>query len=585
MSIFVSLTNYAITGTVPAWETLGCITELSKQADAKECLDLQRKWLNDCIKNHDRCPRNPPAHLPKRLIDVGLNSTSIRLVEPHEITPYAALSHCWGGKQLLASTLSNLKLRKKSIDYENMPAVFQDAVTITRKLGLTYLWIDSLCIVQDSPLDWEIESSQMGRIYEGAQIVIAASVSPNSEASFLTRYETPVSHPLELKYKRRDGHCSTVKARPHIYHNLEPLETRAWAFQEQWLSTRLLRYTAHEVIWNCKTKIACECHCKDHANTSHYKSAYALMDHILPRPRLQGHASEWYGRWQIVLNRFTSLQITRPCDKLPALSGIAAMVSQATGSAYIGGLWKDHLLFDLQWTAADIAVPGDVVYSERFKSLIPNSSPTLTYRAPTFSWASVEAEILYQDNYHHKIFTPYDDHIVLDSHIIDAQCTLKGSNPFGEVTDGFIVIEGPLIQVYLSSEQGRKETNNQYRLLYEDEDECMYGDVLLTEGTGLDAWGRKTPTIRRASHVETSFLLHGDKSPLINGTVHCLCLYHCTTGKRLALVLGLSTHVPGAYERLGKVFWPEAYRAWDDEHAPMRNNWFKGAKPKVVKIV
>jgi len=567
---------------------LGSITELSKQADATECLDLQMKWLDDCIKNHEKCSQNSPAYLPKRLIEISLDGPSIRLIEPYKIVaPYAALSHCWGGKQVSTKTSSNLQLKQTSIDWKTMPLVFQDAITMTRNLGLKYLWIDCLCILQDSLLDWETESSQMGSIYGGAQVVIAANVSPNSEVSFLTRHETPVSHPLELKYKRRDGHYIMVKARPHILYSLEPLESRAWAFQEQWLSTRLLRYTAHEVIWTCNTKTDCECHSGDHANTSHFKSAYALIDQISPSPRLEANTSEWFWRWQILLNRFTSLKLTKPSDRLPAISGIASIVSQATGSAYICGLWKDHLLFDLQWTASDIALPNELddLESERFRSLIPHTSPTLMYRAPTFSWASVEAEILYQDNYHHEIFTPYDDDIILDSHIIDAYCTLKGSNPFGEVTDGFVVMEGPLIQACLSSEQGRKTKNNQYRLRCSDEDQDMYGDVPVVEGTGLDTWGRQTPTIRRALHAEIPFLVHGDQSPPINGTVHCICLYHCITGKRLALVLGLSARTPGAYERLGKMFWPVASQAWVDGRASVSNSWFEGSKNKIVKIV
>lgn len=117
-------------------------------------------WLNDCLKNHKfLCPvfvhRNGPSRLPSRVIEVSLTSPqSVRLVRTnHKEGNYACLSHCWGKTQLLRTTLNpdTLSAHQRGIPWETLPKTFQEAILVTKRLGLRYLWIDSLCVRSISP--------------------------------------------------------------------------------------------------------------------------------------------------------------------------------------------------------------------------------------------------------------------------------------------------------------------------------------------------------------------------------------------------------------------------------------------------
>ncbi|KAF2811222.1 heterokaryon incompatibility, partial [Mytilinidion resinicola] len=96
-----------------------------------------------------------------------------------EDTNYVALSHYWGNTHTFITTSTNLAKTYEGIPWLELPKTFQDAVIINRRLGIRYLWIDSLCILQDSESDWHFESARMGEIYTNSYITSAASLAPN----------------------------------------------------------------------------------------------------------------------------------------------------------------------------------------------------------------------------------------------------------------------------------------------------------------------------------------------------------------------------------------------------------------------
>ncbi|KAF4636055.1 hypothetical protein G7Y89_g2026 [Cudoniella acicularis] len=228
-------------------------------------------------------------------------------------------------------------------------------------------------------------------------------------------------------------------------------------------------------------------------------------------------------------------KLTRRSDKLPAISGIAAIVSEKISSPYVVGLWKDTLLFDLQW--------------ETFPSISKEQHRLLrasrTYLAPTFSWVSIDSQTEY-DHGGGK-FKPIDNDVVADTIIVDVQITLKGLNPLGEVVDVFLILEGLLVSATLSDWESRSVGNREglwYELKHGSKTEIMQADLPLTEGVCINSLGRLEPTVKRASHED--MILHTEKSP-----VWCLSVFHRLDGSRFVLILGLSARVPGAYERLG----------------------------------
>lgn len=145
-----------------------------------------------CEREHPWCDVQSPWHanrrqnfiqIPSRLIFLGNGDGDLHLYENEDGIrgpTYLALSYCWGSNQGLVTTLENLEQMKQSIPFERLAKTCQDAVTITRRLNFKYLWIDSICIIQDDRGDWERESAAMGHIYVNAYLCIAATASRDS---------------------------------------------------------------------------------------------------------------------------------------------------------------------------------------------------------------------------------------------------------------------------------------------------------------------------------------------------------------------------------------------------------------------
>ena len=163
--------------------------------------------------------------------------------------------------------------------------------------------------------------------------------------------------------------------------------------------------------------------------------------------------------------------------------------------------------------------------------------------------------------------------------IVDVQITLKGLNQFGEVIDGFLILEGPLVSATLSDWASQSVGNYEglwYELKYGSKIEIMQADLPLTEGVCINSLGRLEPTTKRASHED--MILHIEKSP-----VWCLSVFHRLGGARFVLILGLSARVPGAYERLGICQFVGSSSFQGSEI--LSSSWFDDANRATVKTV
>ncbi|KAI0477807.1 HET-domain-containing protein [Xylariaceae sp. FL0804] len=235
------------------------------QSGSSQQVALLLQWLRSCNRNHNCRPTTTsPRKLPTRLIYVGEGpEPGLRLVETHGISndiEYVTLSHRWGTvpKEGLASSTyrSNIDSHKQAINFDRLPKSFQDAVTVTRALGLHYLWIDSLCIIQKDEEDWEAEVGKMMSVFHSAYCTIAASSAASCEAGFL--------------HDRKPRGCVTVghgegtlylcKAIDDFHGDVEEalLNKRGWVFQERALSRRILHFTSNQVYWECGMGIRCE---------------------------------------------------------------------------------------------------------------------------------------------------------------------------------------------------------------------------------------------------------------------------------------------------------------------------------------
>ncbi|GFP58430.1 hypothetical protein TASIC1_0010024100 [Trichoderma asperellum] len=247
---------------------------------------------------------------------------------------YATLSHCWGssGRQPLKTTRANLQGHLQDIPWASIPKTFQDAITVTRNIGLEYVWIDSLCIVQDDHQDWLKESKRMGSIYEQAEITIAASHTPGCwEGFFFARHPPPPS--VEIPgFFSHETDASKVQVFATIrrdtatntFPEFGALNSRAWATQEWLLSRRIIFFTKGTLIWSCKAITQRETG----------ERCYSVSRNT---------------RWKNIIEQYSDRQLTFPTDRLIALEGLRRELGKKIACEYAFGVWKESLPNQLLW--------------------------------------------------------------------------------------------------------------------------------------------------------------------------------------------------------------------------------------------
>jgi len=420
--------------------------------------------------------------MPKRLLDVGRVTAPIRIIDTQgKVFEYVALSHCWGAESTLTSTKSNWKKLSSNIPFSALSPLFQDAIIITRQLGLRYIWIDSLCIIQDSARDWETESSKMGIIYENSYVTISATTASNGNDHCLRDRRKPV----KLQMQDTTGKELEIRARKIINHHPtkmdgEPakpmgrLTSRAWTLQEHVLSTRILHYTETELLFECKTSFRCEC--------APLRKPYPTTPALIPKAiaKKSKRSEAVWEAWHRIVEQYSTRDLTVSDDKLPAISGIAAKIQAATESMYIAGLWQDNLASDLLWSTSAVQAP-DAQYFALDK-----------YRAPTFSWASLNTAITY------PCFDEEESQLLVPSiKLVSSSIKVAGLNPYGAVSEGSITVLGPTIHAILSSSQ--REDGWEY-VLHIKGTSCITisHDCLLVEDTMESTSTSAVQTMRRA---------------------------------------------------------------------------------------
>ncbi|KAH7112452.1 heterokaryon incompatibility protein-domain-containing protein [Dendryphion nanum] len=341
-------------------------------SDSPEAFDLIQRWLTTCLNQHVACQESfsgavidesgPPV-LPTRVIHVGSLKEDISpclLETDRGYGHYIALSHCWGPiqKRPLMTTQSNLPYHLTGIPWENLPRVFQQAITVTRRLGFQFLWIDSLCIIQDSHEDWLRESKSMGTVYENASLTIAAShASDSSQSCFNTR--PPPPHGIQLP----DSVFVTLMETDYTLISPEAgvLASRAWATQEWLLSRRMLFYTATSIVWSCKV-------------ISQRENGGSF------------HDTARNSRWKNIVEKYSARSLTVLSDRLVALEGLRTeMGKKRSSDTYCLGLWKHSFPDQLLWYCINPA--------ERIASPLQLS---------TWTWASTIHGVRFLDMKHAK---------------------------------------------------------------------------------------------------------------------------------------------------------------------------------------
>jgi len=396
--------------------------------DVNACAEQARSWINVC-KYHDHCPNINVTPLPTRILDISNHNVRLHISEGEKYH-YCTLSYCWGGTQPVQLLASNLESHKTGLEISCLPQTIQDAIIFTRKLGIEYLWIDSLCIVQDSIDDKRQEIAKMATIYKNSYVTIAATNTLRCMDSFLSQRSPP--NP-EIIIENIPGNCADRNPGKNSLHlqvfnrpDQEPLNQRAWALQEFVLSPRVVSFGSQRLSWDCQTGIRFF----DRGNLA---TAWDVnRNYYPPVPTLVEKSggrcfyveSEYYG-WTDYVKDLSRRKMTEESDKLPAISGIAQHLSLTTDDIYFAGLWKTSLYLYLMWLQ-DAAAKNFHLAAKR---------PT-TYRAPSWSWASVDGAVTFHGLITEERFA---------AKVIHCETVPVDQNHlFGAVSDGHLVIQGPL---------------------------------------------------------------------------------------------------------------------------------------------
>lgn len=567
------------------WQTITA-KPIQAHAGLPFTFGVLHQWLLDCISNHPRCRKMEPAVLPRRLIDVGppngTKSPRLYIRKPWSTTKssrYAILSHCWGTSHPESSEFSRLSLQNVNsiqhhIKFSRLAKNFQDAILITRALNLRYLWIDALCILQDSPEDWASEASNMAQYYSGSEICIAATASSHPQHGILrpriigrtAARLTGEAEDLSVRSLAEDvlsviTYIDFRARRPPI--SYQPLNSRSWTFQERLFARRIVHYTEQQMIWQCQTCLVGEDGQvgEDLERTPNPTKVPFDLTFVAPlreitaanenehyrEPELtlkvpvKGHTGVKYSLdealndigWYVLLEEYTKRVLTYPSDLLPALSGLASKVQKLTKATYLAGLW-----------ALEDQIP--------FRSLLwfsVNKNARANNGSPSWAWSSVLGPVSHPSmdmiRFDHpgariEWVPPIGrtqtrqiryDHADSQIEILSLKTHLATSNIFGEVRASELRITG-LVHSYIGAEEydfaaeGRADHGKFALTEFLDTDEMnvqwnLGKHVLLCVAEFRDnAWNSGRPGWTAGDQIQFIILRHlGSKGPQYYGRV------------------------------------------------------------------
>jgi hypothetical protein len=390
------------------------------------------KWLDQCDTNHYKCRSSNTHSLPSRLIDVTEihrgNTTGVKLTQTAigQTGRYICLSHCWGKVDIqCCTTKDSLVEAMDFIDCRLFPKNFQDAITITRRLGIRYIWIDSVCIIQGDAQDWDVESARMADIYRYGYLTIAATSSADSTGGCFSTTNSDLCLALSddaslqiLLGARMCDKLGFLKNDEEL-ENRFPLFRRGWVFQELLISRRILLCNYGELAFECLEGKTCECGSPSfspHGSGSLRMTKSTTKHRLLMAKRLtKGH--DIADLWRGMVSSYMLLNLTKMTDILPAVSACARVMSEVIEDQYLAGMWRKTLCRELCW-------------ANRSKKRMPRDRE---WTAPSWSWASIPSGQNIS-TLKLKLWSSYKP--VLDGAIRSVDCLPKGINEFGEVSHG-----------------------------------------------------------------------------------------------------------------------------------------------------
>lgn len=333
-------------------------------------------WLSECLTSHSHCSRQARTPLPTRVLDIRPSGDSFELrlqVNKGHQGQYVTLSHCWGSKGRLKLVKSNLAAFQQSVPFEELPQTFADAIRLTAALGQRYLWIDALCILQDDQQDWRREAATMCSVFENALFSISALAAEDSHSGLLQERQNAqvVANVAESNVGIRERLPSLDEAL-----QFSTLETRAWCLQERLLSPRILHVARGQLYWECRTYILSETSPHDSLENDSGESSRPFTATTFKPAASKKQDDDHHVHWLVLVAGYSGRNLTKPSDRLPAISGLAEKAKKELGlGTYMHGMWLDNLHAGLLWRRK---------IQRRHVSSDADTLPL----GPTWSWAS-----------------------------------------------------------------------------------------------------------------------------------------------------------------------------------------------------
>ena len=459
------------TATDPAAEYISC-RPYERDVKSARSLNFARDCFGECLQNHDRClpfftdkvdrenralgPKKAIsretvniADIPSRLIDVSSEAgqSRVKLIEIEKVpdetkadvsrSGFAALSYCWGGDQPARLTKASHQNLQAGVHISSLSRTLQDAVWVTQEMGIRYLWIDALCIFQDSDEykdsedDKAREIARMATYYGCAIFTICAAAASAAAQGFLhVREPSPYGFgPVRLQLRDSEGGdagkvylLEEAKAAP------EPTTTRGWTLQESLLSRRILIFAQRQLYWSCVDSFAGCGGASVGLVGSVIGNPSTLVDGIHTMGSLLGRPTE--NQWDVIVRQYTRRGLSVAADKLLAVSALADSLTRLCAEReekvrYLAGLLVQtsdpaSLLAQLLWYSAGPRT--------RTKRAVP-------YRSPSWSWAAVDGPVHFA-----PVARMMETATLAGVVDFDINVTVPTA-PFGSVHGGFLILE------------------------------------------------------------------------------------------------------------------------------------------------
>ncbi|EXK36623.1 hypothetical protein FOMG_09796 [Fusarium oxysporum f. sp. melonis 26406] len=527
-----------------------------------QTVDFLKRSIDQC---ESTChPRGPSGSIPSRLLDISDYKTRgrIQLVQTEKLprVKYAALSYCWGNADDAAyqpkTNSANLSERLNGFCIDTMSPVVRDAVITCQALGMRYLWVDALCILQGKAdvADWDIESQKMTDIFRNAYITICPSSSNSCREGFLgqrlvhpgIRVKTPITSNAIFQNESREysilPYFEHDKNTPSFINSHEFINSkwysRAWVWQEVNFSARLVIFTPTFVFYRCPETLLCE--------NGARKETAIIREGLGEYHSKRYQDAQPFAFFRTCVEDISSKDISFESDRLAAVAGVAKQVSQATSSQYAAGLWvKDiykDLIFERNLRSRNNRDKGGL---EKYIESLKTRHSAI---GPTWSWPGHRAGVCWDSNFSSV------DHETLQLNFADWRYECKhlvittdkvGDNLFGQVSRGSLAVTTKMASL------------TEIAALHDGDDDELIRDMLITpEYTSQVAcgikWNWDVDNEETSSHLADKILAMAFSS----------CLYGRSSIRNMYGLMVYPAEKEGEYYRVGSF---EAESTADDD--------------------